>query len=40
MFQGFYTYTLYIHVPEHEDAEEIVSSIDEGQPAPLVERLN
>ena len=31
---------LYIHVPEHEDADEVVSSINEGQPAPLVERLS
>ena len=32
--------SLDIHVPQHEDAEEIVSSIGEGQPAPLLERLN
>ncbi|KIM39110.1 hypothetical protein M413DRAFT_447454 [Hebeloma cylindrosporum] len=32
--------TLHIHVPVHEDAEKTVSSIGEGQPAPLLERLN
>ncbi|KIM39121.1 hypothetical protein M413DRAFT_447461 [Hebeloma cylindrosporum] len=32
--------TLHISVPAHEDAEKIVSSIGEGQPAPLLERLN
>jgi hypothetical protein len=32
--------SLDIHVPAHEDAEEIVSSIGDRQPAPLLERLN
>ena len=32
--------SLDIHVPEQEDAEYIVSSIGDGQPAPLLERLN
>jgi hypothetical protein len=32
--------SLDIYVPEHDDAEEIVSSIGNGQPAPLLERLN
>ena len=32
--------SLDICVPRHDDAEEVISSIGDGQPAPLLERLN